>query len=135
MEHLTIDDESTQGGVITATVIPEAVDQISGELILAESVEPTTLATTPPPVIAVVAPRPAEARLLNSHAIVWAILLVLGPLGLPALWMSPRYSKTAKVLWTAVLLIGTVVLPIAMTWYWLDTAMQPLLDAFNKAGV
>src|SRR5436309_5300023 len=45
---------------------------------------------------------------------VWAVLLalfvVLGPLGLPLLWRSPRFSRGTKVLLTALTVVYTLVL-------------------------
>ena len=45
---------------------------------------------------------------------VWSVLLalfvVLGPLGLPLLWRSPRFSRGTKVLLTALTVVYTLVL-------------------------
>jgi len=45
---------------------------------------------------------------------VWSVLLalfvVLGPFGLPLLWKSPRFSRGAKVLLTALTAVYTLVL-------------------------
>ena len=45
---------------------------------------------------------------------VWSVLLalfvVLGPFGLPLLWRSPRFSRVAKVLLTALTAVYTLVL-------------------------
>ena len=45
------------------------------------------------------------------YASVWFVLLmlfvVLGPLGLPLLWKSPRFSKVAKIVLTVATVIYT----------------------------
>ncbi|TMA38158.1 MAG: hypothetical protein E6J79_07740 [Deltaproteobacteria bacterium] len=45
---------------------------------------------------------------------VWAVLLalfvVLGPLGLPLLWRSPRFSRGTKVVLTALTAVYTLLL-------------------------
>jgi hypothetical protein len=84
--------------------------------------------------LAVSAERPLVGNLpawIGRRSVVIGLLLFAGPLGLPALWISPRFSLPTKVI-TSLLYVGlTVVLPIAMTWYWLNTAMQPLVEAFS----
>ncbi|PHS00794.1 MAG: hypothetical protein COA78_23540 [Blastopirellula sp.] len=71
---------------------------------------------------------------LNSRALLFGILLVFGPLGLPLIWFSPRFSMLSKVLVTTLTLGVTVVFPIAMTIYWADYALQPLLEAMQQAN-
>lgn len=48
----------------------------------------------------------------NWYASVWFVLLmlflVLGPLGLPLLWKSPRFSSAAKIVLTAATVAYTV---------------------------
>ena len=63
-----------------------------------------------------------------------AILLTVGPLGLPALWFSERFSKLAKILTTVGFFLGTVVLPLAVLWYWLNVALRPLVDTLSGAA-
>ena len=69
---------------------------------------------------------------LGNRWIVLGVLLVAGPLGLPALWLSPRFSPTTKILTSAVYFLLTVAAPLAVTWYWLDTALQPLVESFSE---
>jgi hypothetical protein len=76
---------------------------------------------------------PAVGRVLNSRLAVMAILAVAGPLGLPALWLSSRFSKTAKLITTLVFVLATVVFPLALTYYWVEIALRPLIDAFQQA--
>ena len=71
---------------------------------------------------------------LNHRGIVVVILLTCGPLGLPALWFSPRFSKTTKIIISVLLFAATVIAPLALSWYWLDVAVRPVLDALTSAG-
>ena len=71
---------------------------------------------------------------LNHRGVVAAILLFCGPLGLPALWFSPRFSLTTKIIISVVLFAATVIAPLAVSWYWLDVAVRPVLDALTSGG-
>ncbi|MCA9217399.1 MAG: hypothetical protein KDB27_30230 [Planctomycetales bacterium] len=75
---------------------------------------------------------PSLKKALNNRWIVGLILLTVGPMGLPALWMSDRFSLTSKVVTSTVFLLLTAAIPIAITWYWLDTSMQPLVEAMSN---
>ena len=52
---------------------------------------------------------------------VWIGLFVVGPLGLPLLWLSPRFSQTAKILISVLTLAATV-----LTFYYAGVLMQHL---------
>lgn len=69
---------------------------------------------------------------LNNRMIVVGILLLAGPVGLPALWFSRRFSKRAKVITTVVYFFITAVLPLVAVWYFLETSLQPLLDVISR---
>jgi hypothetical protein len=69
---------------------------------------------------------------LNNRLAVVGIIALLGPLGLPALWFSPQFSKPTKIVTTVGYVLVVTVLPIAVMWYWLDTAMRPLVDVFGN---
>ncbi len=75
----------------------------------------------------------AVHRVLSSRLLVTVILATCGPMGLPALWLSPRFSRSGKVLLTTLFLAFTIVFPIAMAWYWLDIAVRPVLEALESA--
>jgi hypothetical protein len=75
---------------------------------------------------------PARLSILENRAAVIAIILVAGPLGLPCLWFSGRFSRATKIIATIVYFALTVVAPIAITWYWLDVAVRPLLDVWAR---
>lgn len=59
-------------------------------------------------------PPPSEGRWYHD---VWFVLLmlfvVLGPLGLPLLWKSPRFSRTAKMALTIAVIALTAWLLVA----------------------
>lgn len=75
---------------------------------------------------------PGLNGLLSNRLAVVAILALVGPIGLPALWLSPRFSRIAKILTTVLFLLATVALPLAMAYYWLEIALRPLVDAFGQ---
>lgn len=51
------------------------------------------------------------------------ILLSVGPLGLPLLWLNPRYKPLTKIIWTAVTLALSYVL-IKMSYQGMQTMQQ-----------
>jgi hypothetical protein len=91
-----------------------------------------TLAIEPRPA-AVVEVDPKLARALDNRLTVLSLLACAGPIGLPALWLSRRFSKGTKALVTIAFLLATVVFPLAMAYYWLDVALRPLVDAMSQA--
>ena len=76
----------------------------------------------------------AAGALLNNRTFVIAMLVFVGPLGLPLLWFSPRFSKTTKIVTSVAYFLFTIVFPLAMAWYWLDVALGPLLDVFVQSN-
>ncbi len=66
---------------------------------------------------------------LDNRLVVIGILLCAGPLGLPALWFSRRFSRVTKVVTTIVYFVLTAVLPLVIAGYYLDFAVRPLLEA------
>ena len=82
-----------------------------------------------------VAPRREQSlvtSVLENRSYVIAILLCAGPIGLPALWFSRRFSRRFKIIITTAYFLFTAVLPLAITWYVLDIAVRPLVDALNQ---
>jgi hypothetical protein len=69
---------------------------------------------------------------LDNRLLVVAILLCAGPIGLPALWFSHRFSRRCKIIATTGYLLFTVILPLAMAWYSLDVALRPIVDALSQ---
>ncbi|RCS52898.1 hypothetical protein DTL42_08710 [Bremerella cremea] len=97
---------------------------------------PAVSSPAPPP-----APRtidaglpPAVQKIVNSHLVIWVVILSFGPLGLPLIWLSPKYALWSKIL-VSVLTIGvTIVLPIAITLYCTQFLVQPVLEAMQQAN-
>lgn len=89
--------------------------------------------TRPPPVISSTGDemQPFDVVINNRLAVI-GIIALLGPLGLPALWFSPRFSRPTKIITTVTYVLLTTVLPIAIAWYWLDYSLRPLVDVFGK---
>ena len=83
------------------------------------AVAPNNLATTLQPIT-------------DNRLIVVGMIVFLGPLGLLALWFSRRFSKSTKVLTTVSYVLVAFVLPLAITWYWLNVSLRPLVDMFAK---
>jgi hypothetical protein len=73
---------------------------------------------------------PIEKALDNRLCVV-AIILVAGPIGLPALWFSRRFSKRAKIISTVAYFLLTAVLPLVAIWYFLEVSLRPLLNVFS----
>ena len=80
----------------------------------------------------------ATAGSVNLQEIVdnrWAVvgmIAFLGPLGLLALWFSRSFSKPTKIVTTSVYILLTIVLPIAITWYWLNVSVRPIVDVLGN---
>lgn len=78
---------------------------------------------------------PAVRKIVSSHVVIWTGILAFGPLALPLLWLSPKYSTVAKTS-ISVLLIGfTVVLPIAGTLYMCTYGLAPIVDAMQQSNI
>jgi len=73
-------------------------------------------------------------RILDNRTAVIAILLCIGPLGLPALWLNRRFSTVTKTLTTVFYFLLTVLAPLALAWYWLEVPLRPLVDAFSEVN-
>ena len=74
------------------------------------------------------------ATLLNNRLLIFGLIAMTGPLGLPALWFSPKFKTRTKIIGTVLFLLLTTALPIALAWYWLDYSIQPLVEAFKNNG-
>ena len=88
--------------------------------------------TAPRDARVVVEYNPAIAGLLNNRLAVIGLVAVAGPLGLPALWFSRRFSRLTKIITTVVFVLVTAVLPLALAYYWLEISLRPLVDAFGE---
>ena len=76
-------------------------------------------------------PAGAIQTVLNNRWYVGLVIALIGPLGLPALWFSPRFSKTTKIVGTLIFVVMTTVVPLAVAWYFLDYRIRPLVDALS----
>lgn len=75
---------------------------------------------------------PQVKAILGNRWVVIGILAAIGPLGLPALWLSPRFRPWVKVVVSLLYFFATAILPLLFAWYWFDYALQPLVDAFGR---
>lgn len=73
-------------------------------------------------------PVTAIRTILNNRFYVCVVIALIGPLGLPALWFSPRFSNRSKIITTIIYFVLTTVLPLAIAWYFLDYAIRPISD-------
>lgn len=71
-------------------------------------------------------------RVLDNRWLVVGLLLVVGPIGLPALWLSRRFSKKVKIGVSLGYALVTIGLPVAMIWYWCEMSLRPLVDALAR---
>jgi len=74
-------------------------------------------------------PADTVQTVLNNRLYVGIVIALIGPLGLPALWFSPRFSKRTKIVLTSIFVLLTTVVPLAIAWYFIDYSMRPLFDA------
>lgn len=97
------------------------------------------------PAVAPEAPVPAERTIdaglpprirtaVRSHAIIWIVILSIGPLGLPLLWLSPKYPAWSKILISLATVFLTVILPILVYIYCAEFLVHGLLDALEEAN-
>ncbi len=109
-------------------------DILSGSIIEAELVESSQRLVVAPPRHVAVAPQDGQSlvtEILGNRFYVIAIILCVGPIGLPALWFSHRFSRRSKIVTTIGYFFFTAVLPLAVAWYFLDIAVRPILDALS----
>jgi len=73
----------------------------------------------------------AIQTVLNNRWYVGLVIALIGPLGLPALWFSPRFNKTTKIIGTLFFVVMTTVVPLAVALYFLEYRLRPLVDALG----
>ena len=71
-------------------------------------------------------------KIVDNRLVVTGLVAFAGPLGLLALWFSQRIRKRTKIIVTTSYIFLTVVLPIAVAWYWLDVSLRPIVELLNK---
>lgn len=77
---------------------------------------------------------PSIRSAVRSHTIIWIVILSIGPLGLPLLWLSPKYPTWSKVLISLATVFFTVILPILVVIYCGEFLVRPVLDALEEAN-
>ena len=107
------------------------IQDTSGQLVVAQ---PNIPLPTHRPQTGSIAVSPTVQRLLANRWAVCGLLLCCGPLGLPLLWLSPRFSTVTKCVATILLMSVTVLLPIAIYWWCCEVLLRPLVDAFGPRG-
>ena len=90
---------------------------------------PTTAITNPSQQVS--SPAGVVQTVLNNRLYVGMVIALIGPLGLPALWFSPRFSNRTKIVLTSIFVVLTTIVPLVIAWYFLDYSMRPLLEVFN----
>jgi hypothetical protein len=90
------------------------------------------VAAAPPNAILANDGAPAIKAFLKNRLAVVGMIALIGPLGLPALWFSPRFTTRTKVITTSAYVLMTTVVPLAVAWYWLDYSLRPLVDVFGQ---
>jgi hypothetical protein len=75
---------------------------------------------------------PEIKSIVGNRWIVIGLLAAIGPLGLPALWLSPRFRPWVKVVISVLYFVATAILPLLFAWYWFGYALQPLVDVFGR---
>lgn len=75
---------------------------------------------------------PTINALVNNRLAVIGVIALIGPLGLPALWFSPRFAKRTKITITSTYVLLTTIVPLVIAWYWLDYSLRPLVEAFGR---
>ena len=88
------------------------------------------LAHAPTASSAVVSMAPSLVTILNNRWIVIGLLAAVGPIGLPALWFSPRFKPWVKLTISIFYFLLTAIVPLVIAWYWLDFALRPIVDIF-----
>jgi len=80
---------------------------------------------------------PSIRSAVRSHTIIWVVILSIGPLGLPLLWLSPKYPTWSKVLISLATIFFTIILPIMVVIYcgeFLVRELQQAMEEANRAG-
>jgi len=76
---------------------------------------------------------PAIRSAVRSHMVIWVVILSIGPLGLPLLWLSPKYPAWSKILITLATLLLTI-LPIVALIYYGEFVLRELQEAMEDAN-
>lgn len=113
-------------GLATIAGTPELVD---AELI--DSPNETALVARHSTIVVATREQSIVTKILENRFYVISILLCVGPIGLPALWFSRRFSRRTKIITTTGYFLFTVVIPLVAAWYFLNVALRPIVDALS----
>lgn len=69
---------------------------------------------------------------LNNRWMVMGVVALIGPLGLPVLWFSPRFKPTTKFVITGVYVLLTAIIPVVVSYYVLESSFKPIADVFGS---
>jgi len=103
-------------------------DVVVAEIITQQSEVQTYYGAAPAPSPA----REAIKRVLDNRWMVMGIVAILGPIGLPALWFSPRFRPPTKMVITTLYVVLTAVVPVVVSYYVLENSFKPLVEAFGS---
>ena len=74
-----------------------------------------------------------QTQSLLSGTKTWYVILMLlsiGPMALPLLWQSPRFSRPAKIIWTVIVILLALLAVVCVVL--VGPTMQRLLDNFRS---
>lgn len=74
--------------------------------------------------------RPSQQKWYFKNSSLIALFLFVGPFALPLVWTNPRYSRIQKWVITAVMLVITYFLTIAMA-----KSVQSILNYYNQINL
>ena len=75
---------------------------------------------------------PVLQSIVNNRMAVIGVIALIGPIGLPALWLSPRFANPTKIAITVTYVLATTIVPLMIAWYWLDYSLRPLVEVFRR---
>ena len=77
-------------------------------------------------------PETSSSGASRSHVV--TMLLVIGPLAIPQLWQSQGFSRRAKILWTCIISVVSLIVILLMVAigpgleHWIERSFEPVLS-------
>ncbi|MBF0623396.1 MAG: hypothetical protein HQL82_01170 [Magnetococcales bacterium] len=68
-------------------------------------------------------PAPPQTHWFLAKWAVWAMIILFGPLAIPQLLLSPRFTRRSKLILTMLLLLGSLLMVLVYPW-WTRTMAQ-----------
>lgn len=81
--------------------------------------------------VATTAPAGSLQTVVNNRMLVIGAIVCAGPLGLLALWCSQSFAIQTKIITTVIYFLLVVVAPVALIYYCLSGAFQPIVEALS----